>query len=115
MYQFNHETDVFVKEEQVKALIRACFGEHLTTMDIQRCLARIWHNRYHNSAITDFDREVAELLSKHKIDPKTAYTWIRTTHLPEDVKKMIQERRISPTKALEVIDNRQTREMASLG
>ena len=92
MYEFKHEQGMFVKAEQTKALIRACFGEHLTNNDVQRCLARMWHNRYHNTAITEFDNQVNELLAKHNIDPKTAYNWIRATQLPEDVKSLIQNK-----------------------
>lgn len=115
MLEFKNGQDVFVKAEQVKGLIRSAFGNEMSHRAIQRHLANIVHNKYHETRITELEVQIRSLLDQYKIGYRSAYRWLRATQLPEDIKDEIRTGKVTLTKAFQVNSNLNKRRKASIG
>lgn len=75
-----------VKAEIVKKLLRQEINPELTTKQILVILNHLQnHHRGLRTRLRLDDQKALELITKHNINPCTAYRWVRLSVIPEEV------------------------------
>jgi hypothetical protein len=91
----NERLDVFQKIELIRSLIASNLGE-MTNKEIQSALCRCWYyNLGRRKEISQKQHEILDLLLKNNIKPKAAYNYFLLSDTSENIKKKLQEKRIS--------------------
>jgi len=114
--KFTKGTDIFIKADQLKYLLRKHVDQSLTPKQMLRILVHVKNYRLKfRTSINNDEKKANDLLYSIGVTPRTAYEWIYATMMPEDLKKKVNDGKVPMKRAQELYKNRMKKEKACLG